>query len=57
MIRPCVNADFQAIEAVINEAAQAYRGAIPANCRHEPYMTSSALQAEPEAGVKFSGLG
>jgi GNAT superfamily N-acetyltransferase len=55
MIRPCANADFHAIEALINEAAQAYRGAIPADCWHEPCMTDSA-KAEIEAGVKFSGF-
>ena len=55
MIRPCTNADFQTIEAVINEAAEAYRGAIPADCWHEPYMTGSALKAEIEAGVNFWG--
>ena len=55
MIRPCTNADFQTIEAVINEAAQAYRGVIPADCWHEPYMTGSALKAEIDAGVNFWG--
>jgi len=55
MIRPCVSADFQAIEAVINEAAQAYKGAIPADCWHEPYMTGSHLKTETEAGVNFWG--
>ena len=55
MIRPCTNADFEAIEAVINEAAQAYREAIPADCWHEPYMTASALKSEIEAGVNFWG--
>ncbi len=55
MIRPCANADFQALEAVINEAAQAYRGVIPADCWHEPYMIGSALKTEIEAGVNFWG--
>jgi GNAT superfamily N-acetyltransferase len=55
MIRSCTDADFQVIEAVINEAAQAYRGAIPADCWHEPYMTGPALKTEIEAGVKFWG--
>jgi GNAT superfamily N-acetyltransferase len=53
MIRRCVDADFPAIEAVINEAAQAYRGVIPADCWHEPYMTASALKTEIDAGVDF----
>jgi len=55
MIRRCVNADFPAIEAVINEAAAAYRGVIPADCWHEPYMTGATLQTELDAGVNFWG--
>jgi len=55
MIRRCANADFPAIEAIINEAAQAYRGVIPADCWHEPYMTGFALKAEVDAGVNFWG--
>src|ERR1043165_128728 len=55
MIRRCDTADFPAIEAVINEEPQAYRGVIPADCWHEPYMTGSALQTEIDAGVNFSG--
>jgi GNAT superfamily N-acetyltransferase len=57
MIRRCDDADFGAIEAIINEAAQAYRGVIPAECWHEPYMTGAALQSEIEAGVDFWGWG
>jgi GNAT superfamily N-acetyltransferase len=55
MIRRCADADLPAIEAVINEAAQAYRGVIPDDCWHEPYMTGSALSTEIEAGVNFWG--
>jgi GNAT superfamily N-acetyltransferase len=55
MIRHSTDADFAAIEAVINEAAQAYRDVIPADCWHQPYMTSSALKTEIEAGVDFWG--
>lgn len=55
MIRRCTDADFSAIEAIINEAAQAYRGAIPADCWHEPYMTGTGLIAEIAAGVDFWG--
>src|SRR5437588_12967647 len=55
MIRRCTDADFPAIEAVINQAAQAYRGVIPADCWHEPYMTGSNLKAEIESGVNFWG--
>ena len=55
MIRCCVDGDFAAIESVINEAAQAYRGVIPADRWHEPYMNASALKAEVAAGVNFWG--
>jgi GNAT superfamily N-acetyltransferase len=55
MIRPCTDADFAVIETIINEAARAYRGAIPSDCWHEPYMTGSDLKAEIDAGVNFWG--
>jgi GNAT superfamily N-acetyltransferase len=55
MIRRCVDADFPAIEEIVNQAAQAYRGVIPADRWHEPYMTAAALQAEIEGGVEFWG--
>jgi len=55
MIRPCSDADVPAIEAIINEAAQAYRGVIPDDCWHEPYMSRTDLMAEIAAGVSFSG--
>jgi GNAT superfamily N-acetyltransferase len=55
MIRRCIDADFPAIETVVNEAAQAYRGVIPADCWQEPYMTASALKNEIDAGVDFWG--
>ncbi len=55
MIRRCSEGDFDAIEAIINDAAQAYRGVIPADCWHEPYMARSELMAEIAAGVNFWG--
>lgn len=45
--------DPEAIGAVINDAARAYRGVIPADRWHEPYMSAEALRAELDAGVKF----
>lgn len=56
MIRICNDGDIPRIEAIINEAAQAYKGAIPADCWHEPYMPGSELQAEIGAGVRFWGF-
>jgi GNAT superfamily N-acetyltransferase len=47
--------DFGAAEAVINDAAEAYRGVIPDDCWHEPYMSSSELAEEIAAGVSFFG--
>jgi len=55
MIRHCTDADVGAIDAIINDAAEAYRGVIPPDCWHEPYMPRAALLAEIAAGVAFSG--
>jgi N-acetylglutamate synthase-like GNAT family acetyltransferase len=55
MIRQCTDTDVAAIDAIINEAAQAYRGVIPIDCWHEPYMSRAQLIAEISAGVAFSG--
>ena len=55
MIRRCVDTEFRTIESVINEAAEAYRGVIPDDCWHDPYMSASALQAEIAFGVEFWG--
>jgi N-acetylglutamate synthase-like GNAT family acetyltransferase len=38
---------------VINDAALAYRGVIPADRWHEPYMPRDELVSEMRAGVKF----
>ena len=45
--------DSEAIGAVINDAALAYRGIIPADRWHEPYMPREELRSELRAGVKF----
>ena len=55
MIRDCTAADIETIEEIINEAADAYRGVIPADCWHEPYMSRVSLLAEIAAGVPFVG--
>src|SRR5258708_22637936 len=39
------------ILAVTNEAAERYRGVIPAEVWHEPYMPEAELRAELAAGV------
>ena len=55
MIRVCIGDDFEAIFQVINDAAAAYRGIIPVDRWHEPYMPREELQAEVSAGVAFLG--
>jgi GNAT superfamily N-acetyltransferase len=55
MIRRCTETDLPAIEAIVNEAAEAYRGVIPGDCWHEPYMTRAQLEAELAASVEFWG--
>lgn len=55
MIRPCADADFPAILEIINDGAQAYRGVIPADCWHEPYMPKAELAHQIESGVRFWG--
>ena len=52
-IRRAVPYDLPVIDAIINEAAQAYRGVIPADCWHEPYMPRDELEREIAAGVAF----
>lgn len=56
MIRACRPEDFGAIHALINEAAQAYKGVIPDDCWHEPYMSEAELDDEIAAGIEFSGF-
>jgi GNAT superfamily N-acetyltransferase len=52
-IRRCQGEDASTILAIINAAAQRYRGAIPADCWHEPYMTAQQLGRDLRAGVTF----
>lgn len=45
--------DFDEVLAVINDAAAAYKGVIPADCWNEPYMSAVDLQGEIDSGVSF----
>jgi GNAT superfamily N-acetyltransferase len=54
-IRRCGDDDLEAIFAIVNAAAEAYRGVIPADRWHEPYMPMHQLQGEIAAGVAFWG--
>jgi len=55
-IRPCGDADFPVVLGIINDGAEAYRGVIPADRWHEPYMSAEHLRGEIDAGVRFFGL-
>jgi GNAT superfamily N-acetyltransferase len=54
-IRPVRDDEREAILAIVNSAAEAYRGVIPEDCWHEPYMPGDELDGEIEAGVAFWG--
>ena len=56
MIRTCTQEDLAAILAIINDAAQAYKGVIPVDRWHEPYMPHAKLKDEIERGVAFWGF-
>jgi GNAT superfamily N-acetyltransferase len=54
-IRRCTDDERDAMVAIVNAAAEAYRGVIPADRWHEPYMPRAELDAEIAAGVEFWG--
>src|SRR3712207_5138934 len=54
-IRPCRDDERPALLAIVNAAAEAYRGVIPADRWHEPYMSAQELDREIAAGVRFWG--
>jgi len=47
--------DFEIVNAVVNEAAAAFKGKIPEDCWKEPYMSREELKGEIAAGVQFYG--
>jgi GNAT superfamily N-acetyltransferase len=55
LIRRLSDDDLPAILEIIGDAATAYRGVIPADCWHEPYMSAAELRDEIAAGVEFYG--
>ena len=56
MIRECKDSEFNIISEIINDAAQAYKGVIPKDCWHEPYMSLAELRAQIVDGILFWGL-
>ncbi len=53
LIRKSEARDFQAILAIINDAACVYRGLIPVDRWREPYMPADELANEIASGVVF----
>src|ERR671933_66809 len=54
MIRAATGDDFEEVFNIINDAAVAYKGVIPADRWHEPYMTREELREQIDEGVSFS---
>jgi GNAT superfamily N-acetyltransferase len=54
-IRLCRDDERAEILAIVNTAAEAYRGVIPVDRWHEPYMPPRELDGELAAGVVFWG--
>jgi len=55
MIRPCKTDEFEVMWEIVNDAAGAYRGVIPADRWREPYMSREELRHEIDDGVVFWG--
>ena len=55
MIRQCTNNDLPTIHTIINDADQAYKGIIPPDRWHEPYMPEAQLRQQIADGVIFWG--
>jgi GNAT superfamily N-acetyltransferase len=53
--RPCRDDEREEILAIVNAAAEAYRGVIPADRWQAPYMPAAELDGEIAAGVRFWG--
>jgi GNAT superfamily N-acetyltransferase len=56
MIRKCTEQDFEEIYEIINDGAQAYKGVIPEDRWHDPYMARDELRLEIYDGVAFWGF-
>lgn len=54
-VRPVREEERAEVLTVVNAAAEAYRGVIPADRWHDPYMDAAELATEIDAGVAFSG--
>ncbi len=54
MIRQCRATEIERLYFIINQAAKAYDGVIPADCYHQPYMGMDELKRETKR-VTFFG--
>lgn len=52
-VRLCRGDEHSIVLAIVNAAAEAYRGVIPDDRWHEPYMAADELANEIAAGVAF----
>jgi GNAT superfamily N-acetyltransferase len=55
VIRRCNMMDIDIIHDIINDGASAYKGHIPEDCYHEPYMPRDEFLSEIADGVVFYG--
>jgi GNAT superfamily N-acetyltransferase len=53
MIALSKKSDFKDIYEIINDAAIAYKGIIPADRWHDPYMSEQELQNQIDDGIEF----
>jgi GNAT superfamily N-acetyltransferase len=56
MIIPVTNSDLKVIHEIINDGASAYKGIIPEDRWHEPYMSEEELLTQIADGVRFWGF-
>jgi len=54
MIRKYTDSDFDRVHFIINDAAIAYKGHIPDDRWHEPYMSKEELKEQISEGIIFS---
>ncbi len=55
-LRPIRDDQHDEVLSIVNAAAEAYRGVIPEDRWHDPYMSADELQLEIAAGVAFWGI-
>ncbi len=54
MIAKSEQKNFNDVYEIINDGASAYKGIIPADRWHEPYLTEEELKRQIDEGVQFS---